>query len=110
MCYPASGYDMLGGAITRDLGPDGTARFFAADFRKANTAGAETFRVNWTWTADGKWSVSKYPRLWYGRAPYLFKLYVIHPSGPSVPPDEAAAYEEFAGLLLAELNTRLFEG
>lgn len=111
MCYPASGYEMIGGISEREVknGAE-SAAFYSADFRnKPGQDGAGAFRVQWSWSADGKWAVSREPRLWYGRSPYLFKLYLIHPITSASGGPDAEAYQAFNESLLVELNRRLFD-
>jgi exosortase/archaeosortase family protein len=96
VCYRGAGYQMVGEpeAVWVDLGADGEAWFWVADFRQRNVPAPRTLRIFWSWH-DREWEAAEQPRLAHAGLPVLWKLYVIREltrPGEPVQSDPALAF------------------
>jgi hypothetical protein len=98
VCYPASGYRMLG-EVRREttILANGTATVFVADFEKKRESAVERLRIRWAWTTDGTWAAPDRARFHYMRAGELYKLYVATPlpDADGKPGPDSAAVNRF---------------
>ena len=96
-CYAGAGYALEAPPIkyAPPAAPDAApAEFWTGKFKQPG-AGGEELRIFWSWTGDGAWRASDYPRWDFARLPALYKLYVIHETaGPAgrLDDDPAAAF------------------
>ena len=80
VCYPASGYRMLGEVRRETITlTKGEAKVFVADFEKKRESTVERLRIRWAWTTDGAWAAPDRARFHYMRAGELFKIYIATP-------------------------------
>ncbi|MBN9523784.1 exosortase-associated EpsI family protein [bacterium] len=108
VCFQGQGCAMAGQPRRQAVPPSG-AEFWAARFDQPTAAGADRTAALWAWSADGRWEAAESPRVRYARSPFLFKLYVLRPLGPSASDGaDDAALAEFLRLFLPAAGTALF--
>jgi hypothetical protein len=115
LCYPRSGYLVIGENTRRTVAVDGPAH--VAEFNRMVVRDGLTKdpilasvrqEVLWGWSATGQWEAPRAPRVVYARYPVLYKLYVVHP----LPGDKETAgddADEFIRLLLREVQKSVFD-
>jgi hypothetical protein len=110
-CYPGAGYRMATAPqkiSVAGVGGDEPAELWTADFEKEDAALATRMRAYWAWTNNGSWAVPTYPRLTFGQAPVIYKLYVTHPVSAANRPSDQDPYAEFLRLLLPDIRKAVF--
>jgi hypothetical protein len=71
---------------------DSPAAFWVGNFRKVGAPVPEFLRIYWAWNDGGGWAAADNPRLAFGRAPALYKLYVVRATvDVSAPPERDPA-------------------
>jgi hypothetical protein len=111
VCYAGAGYEPgsppVPGAVATG---DHRAGFLKARFRKVDALVPEILDIFWAWNARGVWEAPANPRI--GFAPYqaLFKVYVIagRDGAAAAAPGEPTVDQDFAGLILTELDRAPF--
>ena len=93
VCYGGAGYKMLG-KPERHTFADGV-EFRVVRFRKQGLGETRVLRVFWAWSTQGtRWEAPDVPRLSFGSAPALYKLYVVRElAAPDEPVDEDPAVD-----------------
>ena len=110
ICYRGAGYEALSSPArhVESCGPPSTeAEFWKARFGKPAANMPGQLRILWSWSASGAWKAPSNPRLTFGGAAALYKLYVIQ----QVFPGDSHADEissDFVRQLLPQLNKSLF--
>jgi uncharacterized protein DUF3485 len=122
ICYPASGFSAK--ATENSLYPipftEGTATtmpFWTNTFLKEDITGQRLVRVFWSWhnpdtqSTEGRvaWSASKNPRLEFGNARALYKMYFTSVMKDPKETAESSAAVRFARDFLPEVNKALEE-
>ncbi len=105
VCYRGAGFDPAAAPERQRVG---AGEFWAAEFRKRNAAVPARLRILWGWNDRGGWRAGDHPRFAYGRAPALFKLYVVRELGPADARPGADPGAEFLRELLPVLDEKLF--
>jgi hypothetical protein len=78
VCYGGVGFDLVAPPVSTSVNTDGASAFKVGSFKKVSAPVPEYLRVFWAWSTDGKsWTAPDNPRLTFGGAPALYKLYVI---------------------------------
>lgn len=107
-CFGGAGYDMAGPAVPYTVPTEPPAEFWTARFSKPGTILPEQLRIFWAWSTAGTWEASRQPRLAFGRAAFLYKLYVLrNVTAPSERIDDDPCLE-FMRVFLPELSRTLF--
>jgi hypothetical protein len=107
-CFGGAGYDMVGPAVQYTVHTEPPAEFWTARFSKPARVLPEQMRIFWAWSASGTWEAPRQPRLAYGRAPFLYKLYIIrNVTAPQQRLDDDPCLE-FLRVFLPELSRTLF--
>jgi hypothetical protein len=107
VCYGGAGYEMLGEPTRCEVARPGEppAEFWVARFRKEGGGERRHLRIFWSWLPwGGTWQAPDNPRLTFGRAPALCKLYIVR---EMTSPNESLEDEPAIGLirlLLADLG------
>lgn len=83
------------------------AEFFWANFVKQDPVAAAHLRIYWAWKAGRGWQAPDNPRLTYGAAPALYKLYLIYRPAPGVEPPDHDPCLDFMRVFLPELEKAL---
>ena len=110
VCYRGAGFDP-GPAERRlvEAGPGAApAEFWVAAFRQRDAAAPARLRIFWAWNDKSGWRAVDHPRLVFGRAPALYKLYVVRDVTAADDPPEADVGAEFLRRLLPALDAALF--
>lgn len=109
VCYLGAGYKLRGDVTRQTLSlKDGsTAVFWVGDFVKTSATGSETFRVRWSWTADGNWQAPDYPRWFFARTPVLYKAYIVHSLAEDDDLTHNDPYHTFVADLMPSLSRQL---
>jgi hypothetical protein len=84
--------------------------FWLGDFVKMGREAQGSFRVFWSWNAEGNWQASDNPRWTFARSKALFKLYVIRDLAQAGEPLRNDPCVEFLSVFLPELKKCLFDG
>ncbi|WP_460167763.1 exosortase-associated EpsI family protein [Thermostilla marina] len=114
-CYPGAGFVMEGEpqayrieytAETNGRIEKRGADFTTAVFVKSEPMGTRRLRVFWAWNDGTGWASPRFPRMRYGAARPLTKLYLIAPSPPGELAHQSTAIE-LADDLLPVLDARL---
>jgi hypothetical protein len=64
-------------------------------------------RIYWAWKAGRGWQAPANPRLTFGAAPALYKLYLVYHAAPGIALPEHDPCEDFLHDLLPELEKAL---
>jgi hypothetical protein len=118
-CYIAAGYKLEGGKTKKKIdleGSGGQVEFWTGNFVKESAALPDNLRIFWDWSANGNWSAPDDARSTFARhravftygAGILFKLYIICPIKPRDVARGVDPNEEFAKILMPELQKVLF--
>ncbi len=107
-CFGGAGYDMVSPAIKYPVQTEPPAEFWTARFHKPATVLPEQLRIFWAWSTAGTWEAPRQPRLAFGRAPVLYKLYVLRSlTAPQERLDDDPCVA-FLHVFLPELSRTLF--
>lgn len=85
ICYQGLGFQVVGSPARYNTESDAEASratFFWANFTKADVATPEQLRIYWGWKAGSAWQAPDYPRLTFGGAQALYKLYITYRAAP----------------------------
>lgn len=109
VCYRGAGFESLGTAEKlSQKGADGAVgEFWKGRFGKGDSTTQAQLRIYWSWTTTGTWQAPSNPRIHFGGAPALYKLYVIHPCIRDDATSERIG-AEFLDQLLPQLDRCLF--
>jgi Protein of unknown function (DUF3485) len=113
VCYAGAGYEAGTPPVPATLVTgDHRAALLKARFTKAEALVPETLDIFWAWNARGVWETPANPRVGFASYQALFKVYVIagRSGAEAVSPVEPAVDDDFAKLILTELNRALFDG
>jgi hypothetical protein len=106
VCLRGAGYQIGDQTNYRLQGPD--AQFRTAGMRKKTPTAIFALRVDWAWSATGRWWVPDNPRWTLGHYPVLYKLYVLQAARGAADPPKAGCNDEFLRAFLPQLNKCLF--
>lgn len=113
-CYSGAGYQQIGVQekhfLTITAPDDSTVRhvFETAEFSLPRQFSPTHPRIYWAWTTNGAWQVPENPRLTFGGAPVLFKLYITWETSGTLQSDQASPPETFLPLLIPALSDSVF--
>ncbi len=79
VCYGGAGYALTAPATRHTVRASPPAAFWVGNFRKVGAPFPEHLRIFWAWSAGGDWTAPDNPRIAFGRAAALYKLYVVRP-------------------------------
>lgn len=107
-CYQGLGYELVDSPRRAEVefGPQRRkAEFWTARFTKPIGA-ASDLRLFWTWSDGEGWKAPASPRWQFRRAPFLYKLYIVHGSSAQQQWKDGPAMD-FLPPFLAELERAL---
>jgi hypothetical protein len=103
VCYRGAGYQLMGGQ-TKQV--EQGAEFWKIRAGKPETLSPTQLHIYWSWSTSGAWKAPDNPRLAFGGAPALYKLYLVHEAlGEGRASDEVC--RDFLGQLLPSLDQAL---
>lgn len=110
ICYGGIGFRLVGKPGQRKV--DGSAdapaaEFFRADFEKTDPIAPKRLRIYWAWKSGSGWRATNNPRLSFGGAQALYKMYLVYRAAPGAALPERDPCEEFLPDLLPELERAL---
>jgi len=110
VCYGGAGHEQTAESARQKIDLDGmpAAEFFHADFRKSNVVIAERLRIFWSWSGDGTWVASDSPRFSFARFPFLYKIYVVHPTLAADDQGDQDPAIDFIRVFLPQLQEKIF--
>jgi hypothetical protein len=93
VCFAGLGYELRGEPERHPVpaAGGGPAEFWAGRFEKPGGVGPQRLTILWGWSTGGEWEAADTPRLRYGRAPVLYKLYFVHALDDRAPAPAADA-------------------
>jgi hypothetical protein len=110
VCYRGAGFEMDGEPTEQavDCGPGSMApaQLWVARFRQPGKAAGLELRIWWSWNSGAGWQAPTAPRLAFGGAPFLYKLYVVRETTGDGGADEVTP--AFVRALLPVLEKSLF--
>lgn len=112
VCYTGIGYQQTGPLTKQRVDAETPPRgdeFWVAKMAKPDALIPEALRILYGWSVGGPWQASDRPRLDFGGAPALFKLYVVREDGgaESAKPSASDPGEAFLRQFLPELRKAL---
>lgn len=110
VCYAGAGYRAIGDQEKRVVaaGPGGEAATFKAlRFAKPDAVVPTQLEIYWAWSRGGEFESPDEARFSFGRAPALYKLYVVRECGPNARAAKDNACEEFLRRALPEFRRAL---
>ncbi len=109
VCYRGAGFELAGEQAEQTVelgGGAGKAQLWSACFRQNGKAAGTELRIWWAWNAGDGWQAPATPRLAFGGAPYLYKLYVVRETTGEAGRDEVTP--ALVRALLPALQKSLF--
>ncbi|MEO6807849.1 MAG: exosortase-associated EpsI family protein [Isosphaeraceae bacterium] len=115
VCYTGIGYQQASPLTRQRVDAETPARgdeFWVAKMAKPDALVPESLRILYGWSVGGPWTASDHPRLDFGGAPALYKLYVVSEDGgaESASSSESHPDEAFLRQFLPELRKALPTG
>lgn len=110
VCYAGIGYQQAGPLTKQRVGaePPLGDEFWLAEMAKPDALVPENLRILYGWSVGGPWTASDHPRLDFGGAPALYKLYVVREDGTeSASSSESDPGESFLRQFLPQLRKAL---
>ena len=110
ICYVGAGFEMAGSPSLYQVDGDAEAipaEFMRANLDKTNRVTPEHLRIYWAWKAGRGWKAPANPRLTFGGAPALYKLYITCGAAPGANLPERDPCQDFMNDLLPELEKAL---
>jgi Protein of unknown function (DUF3485) len=110
ICYRGAGFQALQAPArhVENYGPDNAeAEFWKGQFGKPDSSEPMQQRILWSWSARGVWKAPDNPRLAFGGAAALYKLYVVYQMFPNDPRADEIC-RDFVAQLLPRLGKSLF--
>jgi hypothetical protein len=103
LCYQRSGFEQAGAAERRTI-EQPRAQFWAATFAAGPPVPSQLL-IWWGWNGGSGWESPDHTRarVQYAFRPVLYKLYLVT-DGLTKKPGQAGEFDEFAALLLPELD------
>jgi hypothetical protein len=110
VCYAGIGYQQAGPLTKQrvDAEPPLGDEFWLTKMAKPDALVPENLRILYGWSVGGPWTASDHPRLDFGGAPALYKLYVVREDGAeSASASKSDPGEAFLRHFLPELRKAL---
>ena len=110
ICYGGLGFRVEGTESRYQFEGDAeapAAEFFTANFVKADPVVPSRLRIYWGWKAGSGWRAPSNPRLTFGGAPALYKIYLVYRPIPGAELPERDPCQDFMRDLLPELEKTL---
>jgi hypothetical protein len=107
ICYGGIGFRVEGGEKRYQFEGDAEAppaQFVVANFVKSDPITPSRLRIYWGWKAGSGWRAPDHPRLTFGGAPALYKMYLVYRPLPGAELPEHDPCEDFMRDLLPELE------
>ena len=112
ICYPAAGYEQIGGATRVEIAapaPTMKGAFWANTFRRPDRPTLDELTVHYAWGVDHSWRApdgdARLSFAWY---PGIYKMYIVQAvSKPNAPVDSGASVD-FLNAALPVLDQTLF--
>ena len=110
VCFRGAGFQPLATPRQTDVSvEDQSHGLMLCDFVKQSSSAADSRRVFWGWSSDGRWKAPENPRISFAGQPFLYKLYVLRGlDRPDESKDEDLCLD-FLNLLIPELQQTLFD-
>lgn len=110
ICYGGIGFRVADKPAQHHVEGDAerpAAAFLRANFVKADPVAPVRMRIYWTWKEGRGWKAPANPRLTFGAAPALYKLYLVYRAAPGAELPEHDPCQDFLRDLLPELEKAL---
>jgi Protein of unknown function (DUF3485) len=111
ICYRGAGYYQNGAIAVwpqKDGNESTSAEFKRGKFSKSDATDVTSVRLEWSWSAGGRWLAPANPRVAFAHSPLLYKLYVIQTETPSSERSDEETCKDFLEQLLPALDSALF--
>jgi hypothetical protein len=109
ICYTGAGFHLDSPVpFTPSYGPTGRPAGFQTALATREGPNPSTLRLFWGWNAASGWSAPDEPRLAFGAASALCKLYVVRETAGAVIPPGDDPCNDFLSVFLPELDRRVF--
>ncbi len=112
VCYPAAGYEQVGGASKIRITPTSDTKegsFWVNTFRKADRPTLDELTVHYAWGVDGSWKApdgdARMSFAWY---PGIYKMYVVRAMDKPNGPTSSGPSVEFLEASLPDIERALF--
>ncbi len=110
ICYGGIGFRVEGVEKKYQFEGDAegpSAEFYTANFLKPDPVAPSRLRIYWAWKSGNGWRAPNRPRLTFGGASALYKLYLVYRPLPGAELPEHDPCEDFMRELLPELESVL---
>lgn len=110
ICYQGLGFQVAGSPARYNVEADAgasSATFFWANFTKSDSATPEQLRIYWAWKAGNGWQAPELPRLTFGGAQALYKLYITYRAAPGADLPDHDSCQDFMRDFLPDLERAL---
>jgi hypothetical protein len=113
ICYGGIGFHIVGSQSRYHVAGDAEmpeADFLWANFDKSDPVAPARLRIYWAWKTGRGWRAPSSPRMTFGGAAALYKLYLVYRPAPGAEPTDRDPCQDFMSVLLPELEKALSPG
>jgi Protein of unknown function (DUF3485) len=110
VCYGGLGFQVVGATHRYQYSGDAEtppADFIWANFEKHDVVAPPTLRIYWAWKSGRGWRAPSNPRMTFGGASALYKLYLIYRPAPGAALNDHDPCQDFMSDFLPELEKAL---
>ncbi len=110
ICYGGIGFHLVGSPSRHHFAGDAetpAADFYWANFDKSDPVAPARLRIYWTWKDGRGWRAPSNPRMTFGGAAALYKLYLVYHPAPGSEPIDHDPCQDVMNVLLPELEKAL---
>lgn len=110
ICYGGLGFQVVGSTSRYPFSGDAEtppAEFIRANFEKPDVVGTAHLRIYWAWKSGRGWRAPSNPRMTFGGAAALYKLYLIYRPAPGAELIDRDPCQDFMSDFLPELEKAL---